>query len=59
MGACHVAHDCKVGEGNILANATLLGGHVVMEVSRRGGEWGDVGRNGANMEMQVDGEIVI
>eukprot|EP00271_Cylindrocystis_brebissonii_P001010 TRINITY_DN1125_c0_g1_i2.p1 TRINITY_DN1125_c0_g1~~TRINITY_DN1125_c0_g1_i2.p1 ORF type:complete len:566 (+),score=69.66 TRINITY_DN1125_c0_g1_i2:867-2564(+) len=31
MGACHVAHDCKVGDRNIMANGTLLGGHVVME----------------------------
>ncbi|CAM6118831.1 unnamed protein product [Calypogeia fissa] len=31
MGSCHVAHDCKIGNGNILANGTLLGGHVVVE----------------------------
>ncbi|CAM6098907.1 unnamed protein product [Calypogeia fissa] len=31
MGSCHVAHDCKIGNGNILANGTLLGGHVVLE----------------------------
>ncbi|KAK3245011.1 hypothetical protein CYMTET_45403, partial [Cymbomonas tetramitiformis] len=28
MGGCHVAHDCIVGSGNILANNTLLAGHV-------------------------------
>ena len=28
MAGCHVAHDCKVGNRIILANATLLGGHV-------------------------------
>lgn len=31
MGSCHVAHDCRLGSRNILANGTLLGGHVVME----------------------------
>ncbi|KAG6552917.1 hypothetical protein Mapa_005573 [Marchantia paleacea] len=31
MGSCHIAHDCKVGNRNILANGTLLGGHVVLE----------------------------
>ncbi|CAI7851958.1 unnamed protein product [Closterium sp. NIES-53] len=30
MGSCHVAHDCKLGNRNILANGTLLGGHVVL-----------------------------
>ncbi|GJP29764.1 hypothetical protein CLOM_g19603 [Closterium sp. NIES-68] len=30
MGSCHVAHDCKMGNRNILANGTLLGGHVVL-----------------------------
>ncbi len=28
MAACHIAHDCKVGDRVIIANATLLGGHV-------------------------------
>lgn len=28
MAACHVAHDCKVGDRVIIANGTLLGGHV-------------------------------
>lgn len=32
MGSCHIAHDCKVGNNNILANSTLLAGHVVVEV---------------------------
>ncbi|KAG0577251.1 hypothetical protein KC19_5G142000 [Ceratodon purpureus] len=31
MGSCHVAHDCKLGNHNILANGTLIGGHVVLE----------------------------
>ncbi|KAL3322966.1 hypothetical protein AABB24_040187, partial [Solanum stoloniferum] len=31
MGCCHIAHDCKVGSNNILANSTLLAGHVVVE----------------------------
>lgn len=33
MGSCHIAHDCKVGNNNIFANGTLLGGHVVVGVS--------------------------
>jgi hypothetical protein len=28
MGGCHVAHDCHVGHRNIMANNTLLAGHV-------------------------------
>jgi UDP-N-acetylglucosamine acyltransferase len=28
MACCHVAHDCRVGDDCILANGTLLGGHV-------------------------------
>jgi UDP-N-acetylglucosamine acyltransferase len=28
MAGAHVAHDCKIGDGATLANATLLGGHV-------------------------------
>lgn len=32
MGACHIAHDCKVGSNNIFANNTLLAGHVLVEV---------------------------
>ena len=28
MAFCHVAHDCRVGDGVIIANGTLLGGHV-------------------------------
>jgi UDP-N-acetylglucosamine acyltransferase len=28
MAGCHVAHDCWVGSRVIMANATLLGGHV-------------------------------
>lgn len=33
MGSCHIAHDCKLGNHNILANGTLIGGHVMLEVS--------------------------
>lgn len=28
MAGCHVAHDCKLGSRIIMANGTLLGGHV-------------------------------
>ncbi|MEO0529134.1 MAG: acyl-ACP--UDP-N-acetylglucosamine O-acyltransferase [Planctomycetota bacterium] len=28
MAASHVAHDCQVGDHIVIANATLLGGHV-------------------------------
>lgn len=28
MACCHVAHDCRLGDRIVLANATLLGGHV-------------------------------
>jgi UDP-N-acetylglucosamine acyltransferase len=28
MAACHVAHDCHVGERVVIANAVLLAGHV-------------------------------
>jgi UDP-N-acetylglucosamine acyltransferase len=28
MAACHIAHDCRVGNRVIMANGTLLGGHV-------------------------------
>ncbi|KAK2398083.1 acyl-[acyl-carrier-protein]--UDP-N-acetylglucosamine O-acyltransferase [Trifolium repens] len=31
MGACHIAHDCKIGNNNIFANSTLLAGHVEVE----------------------------
>ena len=31
MAHCHVAHDCQVGNGIIVANGALLGGHVVVE----------------------------
>ncbi len=32
MGSCHIAHDCRLGNHNILANGTLLGGHVMVKV---------------------------
>ncbi len=28
MVACHIAHDCRIGEGVIMANNATLGGHV-------------------------------
>ncbi len=28
MACSHVAHDCKLGDGIVIANGTLLGGHV-------------------------------
>jgi len=28
MANCHVAHDCRIGDQVIIANGTLLGGHV-------------------------------
>ncbi len=31
MAYCHVAHDCTLGNGIILANSVLLGGHIVVE----------------------------
>ncbi len=31
MAGCHVAHDCRLGDRIIIANATLLGGHVRIE----------------------------
>ncbi|NPB05784.1 MAG: acyl-ACP--UDP-N-acetylglucosamine O-acyltransferase [Aquificae bacterium] len=31
MAYAHVAHDCEVGDGVIMANAATLGGHVVVE----------------------------
>ena len=28
MTACHVAHDCQIGDRVVIANAVLMGGHV-------------------------------
>ncbi len=28
MTACHVAHDCRIGNRVVIANAVLLGGHI-------------------------------
>ncbi len=28
MANCHVAHDCRLGNNILIANGTLLGGHV-------------------------------
>jgi UDP-N-acetylglucosamine acyltransferase len=37
MAYTHVAHDCKIGDRVILANAATLGGHVIVE------DWATVG----------------
>jgi len=37
MAYTHVAHDCKIGDHVILANAATLGGHVIVE------DWATVG----------------
>ncbi len=31
MACCHVAHQCVVGKGVIMANAAMLSGHVIVE----------------------------
>jgi len=31
MAYAHVAHDCRVGNGNVLANAATLAGHVTIQ----------------------------
>jgi UDP-N-acetylglucosamine acyltransferase len=31
MVGCHVAHDCSVGGGIVMANSVLLGGHVTVQ----------------------------
>lgn len=31
MMYCHIAHDCMIGDHNIIANGATLGGHVVIE----------------------------
>lgn len=33
MMYCHIAHDCSLGNRNIIANGATLGGHVVVEDS--------------------------
>ena len=37
MAYSHIAHDCRIGDHAILANAATLGGHVIVE------EWATVG----------------
>jgi len=37
MAYSHIAHDCKIGDHTILANAATLGGHVIVE------DWATVG----------------
>ena len=31
MMQCHIAHDCLLGDRNVVANGATLGGHVVVE----------------------------
>ncbi|MEW6186490.1 MAG: acyl-ACP--UDP-N-acetylglucosamine O-acyltransferase [Thermodesulfobacteriota bacterium] len=31
MAYCHVAHDCQIGNGVVMANVATLGGHVIVE----------------------------
>ncbi|MDH3444884.1 MAG: acyl-ACP--UDP-N-acetylglucosamine O-acyltransferase, partial [Deltaproteobacteria bacterium] len=31
MMYCHIAHDCILGNGNVIANGATLGGHVIIE----------------------------
>ena len=31
MACCHIAHDCHIGNGVIMANGCLLGGHVTIK----------------------------
>jgi UDP-N-acetylglucosamine acyltransferase len=31
MMYCHIAHDCIIGDENIIANSATLGGHVIVE----------------------------
>lgn len=31
MAYCHVAHDCTLGDHNVLANGTTMAGHVLIE----------------------------
>jgi UDP-N-acetylglucosamine acyltransferase len=31
MAYCHVAHDCRIGNKVVLANATSLAGHIIIE----------------------------
>ncbi len=35
MAGAHVAHDCRVGDGVIMANNALLAGHVTVEDNAR------------------------
>jgi UDP-N-acetylglucosamine acyltransferase len=37
MAYSHVAHDCSLGDGVIMANGATLGGHIVIE------EWAIIG----------------
>ncbi len=33
MAYCHIAHDCQIGDGVIMANQATLAGHVIIENS--------------------------
>ena len=42
MAQAHVAHDCKLGDGVIMANAATLAGHVVIENNANVGAYSGV-----------------
>ena len=42
MAQAHVAHDCKLGDGVIMANAATLAGHVVIEDNANVGAYSGV-----------------
>ena len=33
MAQAHIAHDCQVGDGVIMANAATLAGHVGLKIA--------------------------
>lgn len=53
MGASHIAHDCRVGNGVILANGALLAGHVVV------GERSFISGNAAVHQFERVGRLVM
>jgi UDP-N-acetylglucosamine acyltransferase len=42
MAQAHVAHDCKIGDGVIMANAATLAGHVIIEDNANVGAYAGV-----------------
>jgi UDP-N-acetylglucosamine acyltransferase len=42
MAQAHVAHDCKIGDGVIMANAATLAGHVIIEDNANVGAYSGV-----------------